>query len=276
MNPITLTDIVVYPVKSLSGIRVAQWPVTKTGLRYDRQWMLVDRNGQFLSQRKIPRMALVKTALDNENLVLSVPDREHLVLPLSVDDGERVSCTIWQDRCLAIRVSHQADQWLSDFLELDCRLVFQPEHTVRAVEGHYACDDDQVAFSDGFPFLIISEGSLAALNAAMPAPLPMNRFRPNLVVSGCEGYAEDYWREIVIGTIGFRLPKPCSRCSVPTVNQETGESGKEPLATLNRSRLWQNKVYFGQNALHNQCGQLVLGDVLSVQLTGPPQPPLGL
>jgi uncharacterized protein YcbX len=108
----------------------------------------------------------------------------------------------------------------------------------------------------------------------MQMELTMNRFRPNLVISGCDSFAEDTWREITIGNIGFRLPKPCSRCSVPTIDPETGETGKEPLSTLNRLRKWQNKVYFGQNAIHNGCGVLSVGDSVQINLTGQKQPPL--
>jgi uncharacterized protein YcbX len=145
---------------------------------------------------------------------------------------------------------------------------------IRPVDPDYGRDTDTVAFSDGFPFLIISENSLVLLNRDMQLNLPMTRFRPNLVISGCPGYAEDSWREISIGAIAFRLPKPCSRCSVPNIDPDTAKTGKEPLATLNRIRKWQNKVYFGQNALHNQCGTLAVGDTVLVKVVGAKQPPI--
>lgn len=274
MTSIILENIFVYPVKSLSGISVNKWNIAQTGLHYDRKWMLIDRNGQFLSQRKIPRMALINTAIIGESLVLSAPGMEHFSLPLTTDKGERIECSVWEHQCLAIKIPGQSDEWFSSFLKQDCHLVYQPENDLRPVDPQFGQPHDQVAFSDGFPFLIISEGSLAALNETMSAPLSMNRFRPNLVISGCNGYEEDYWREIQIGDIGFRLPKPCSRCSVPTIDQATGEQSKEPLATLNRTRKWQNKVYFGQNALHNSCGTLTVGDKVTVKVTGPQQPPL--
>ncbi|MGZ3814886.1 MAG: MOSC domain-containing protein, partial [Mucilaginibacter sp.] len=148
------------------------------------------------------------------------------------------------------------------------------DEVIRPVDPDYAKATDQVAFSDGFPFLIISENSLAALNHEMQMDLPMTRFRPNLVISGCPAYDEDTWREITINAIDFRLPKPCSRCAIPAIDQETAQIGKEPLATLNRTRKWQNKVYFGQNALHDQCGQLTLGDTVHIKSTGTKQPPI--
>jgi uncharacterized protein YcbX len=274
MNTITLSQLYLYPVKSLAGISVPAWPVTATGLQYDRQWMLIDADGQFLSQRRLPAMALIKTALTDTQLILSAPHQDDLYLPLTPAAGDTLPCTIWHDHCQAHHVSAAADQWLSAFLKQDCRLVYLPDSVPRPVDTAYATPDDRVAFADGFPFLIVSENSLANLNEAMRLQLPMTRFRPNLVVSGCAGYAEDGWRELSIGEIGFRLPKPCSRCSVPAIDPDTAQTGKEPLATLNRTRRWQNKIYFGQNALHDQAGILSVGMAVNIKVTGDKQPPL--
>ena len=274
MTHCTLSEITLYPVKSLAGISVPSWPVTKTGLQYDRKWMLIDNAAQFLSQRKLPQMALIKTALTDRHLILSASGMEDLSLPLTPADGDIINSAIWHDQCDARSVSREADQWLSSFLKLDCRLVYQPDELIRQVDPHYGKPSDIVAFSDGFPFLIISENSLASLNREMQLNLPMTRFRPNLVISGCSAYAEDSWREISIGAIEFRLPKPCSRCAIPTIDPETAQTGKEPLRTLNRIRKWQNNVYFGQNALHNQCGTLTVGDTVQVKVTGAKQPPI--
>ena len=273
MTDYQLSRIMVYPVKSLAGINVSAWPVTATGLQYDRKWMLIDAEGQFLSQRRLPKMALISTALTEDTLILSAPNREALVLPLSVTGGESVACKVWQDDCVALSVSAEADAWLSAFLGQPCRLVYQTTEAIRSVDPKYGQATDQVAFSDGFPFLIVSENSLDALNKASGLTLTMNRFRPNLVISGCPAYDEDRWRVIRIAAIDFRLPKPCSRCSVPNVDPETALCGKEPLTTLNRTRKWQNKVYFGQNALHNQSGMLTVGDAVTVVTTGEFQPP---
>lgn len=270
----TLSAISLYPVKSLTGISVTSWPVTKTGLQYDRKWMLIDKDARFLSQRKLPRMALIKTALTESRLILSASGMENLSLPLNPADGDIINSTIWDDQCDARSVSREADQWLSHFLNLDCRLVYQPDRMIRPVDPHYGRDTDNVAFSDGFPFLIISENSLISLNQEMQLNLPMARFRPNLVISDCSAYAEDSWREISIGAVDFRLPKPCSRCAIPTIDPETAQTGKEPLAALNRIRKWQKNVYFGQNALHDQCGTLTVGDTVQVKVTGAKQPPI--
>jgi len=274
MTHTTLSAITLYPVKSLAGISVTRWPVTKTGLQYDRKWMLVDNAGQFLSQRQLPRMALIKTALTDTDLILSASGMENLSLPLTPTDGDVMKSTIWGDQCHARSVSREANHWLSHFLNVDCRLVFQPDEMIRPVDATYGKPSDNVAFSDGFPFLIISENSLVSLNQEMQLNLPMARFRPNLVISGCASYAEDSWREISIGDIDFRLPKPCSRCAITTIDPVTAETGKEPLRALNRIRKWQNNVYFGQNALHNQCGLLSVGDTVQIKATGAKQPPI--
>ena len=145
---------------------------------------------------------------------------------------------------------------------------------IRTVDQNYAQANDQTSFSDGFPFLIVSEASLALLNQQMNLSLSMQRFRPNLVITDCTSYAEDNWREISIGEISFRLPKPCSRCSVPQIDPATAISGKEPLRTLARTRKWNGHVYFGQNAVHNSEGALQAGDKVTIQQSGPAQPPL--
>jgi uncharacterized protein len=274
MTQSTLSTITLYPVKSLAGISVTSWPVTKTGLQYDRKWMLIDNAGQFLSQRKLPQMALIKTALTDRHLILSASGMDDLSLSLTPTDGDIINSTIWNDQCEARSVSLEADQWLSSFLNQNCRLVYQPDEMIRHVDPDYGRHTDNVAFSDGFPFLIISENSLASLNREMQLNLLMTRFRPNLVISGCPSYAEDSWREISIGGIDFRLPKPCARCAIPTIDPSTAQTGKEPLRTLNRIRKWQNNVYFGQNALHNQCGKLTVGDIVKVKVIGAKQPPI--
>ncbi|MBK8814852.1 MAG: MOSC domain-containing protein [Methylococcaceae bacterium] len=274
MSNILLSAIYIYPVKSLTGIPLQSWPVTETGLKFDRQWMLIDKENQFLSQRRLPRMALIKTALTENELVLTAPDMEELRLELNPTKGEIIRSTIWHDQVDTLAVSPEADKWFNRFLGISCRLVYQPESVIRPVNPQFAKSSDKAALSDGFPFLLISENSLTALNKAMNLELSMSRFRPNLVVSGCGSYAEDTWREISIGAIGFRLPKPCSRCSVPTIDPETAQTGKEPLTTLNRLRKSENKVYFGQNALHDNIGMLSVGDQVTIKRTGINQPHL--
>lgn len=269
-----LSQIYIYPVKSLAGIEVSQWPVDKNGLLYDRRWMLIDSQRQFLSQRRLPKMALIKTRIEAEQLILAAPGHDQLILELNPAGVDDLEVTVWHDQCLAKTVSAKADAWLSRFLQTDCRLVYHPDNQRRQVDPHYAQAADQTAFSDGFPFLLVSENSLNALNQSLEHKISMQRFRPNLVVGGCDSYAEDGWRRIAINDIEFRLPKPCSRCAVPGIDPETAISDKAPLAALNRLRKWENRVYFGQNVLHNQCGTLTTGDLITILESGDKQPPI--
>jgi uncharacterized protein YcbX len=219
-------------------------------------------------------MALIKTQLTKSKLILSTATSGSISLALSPQHGTEIISTIWKDQCPSKTISKEANQWLSDFLDIECKLVYQPDDVIRSVDPAYAIATDKVNFSDGYPFLITSEASLSSLNQAMGLQMPMQRFRPNLVISQCESYAEDSWREISINSIGFRLPKPCSRCSVPTIDPDTAQTGKEPLTTLNRLRKWNKHVYFGQNALHDNTGKLSVNSEVSIKLTGPNQPPL--
>lgn len=274
MTTLTLSDIFIYPVKSLSGFQVKKWEVVSTGLKYDRQWMLIDEDGQFLSQRKLAEMALIQTQITHNQLIISAPLQEDLILSLAPELGEVLQSTIWGDSCSAHHISKTADAWFSNFLKTPCHLVYLPTQTKRGVDLMYAQENDQVSFSDGFPFLIASKNSLNHLNQSLKAPIEMVRFRPNLVIDGGGAYDEDTWREITIGNIDFRLPKPCSRCAIPGINPQTAQHEKEPLNALSKERKWQNKTYFGQNALHNQFGELNVGDKLTVNLIGDKQPPI--
>ena len=274
MPALSLSDLYLYPVKSLAGIRVKQWPVTATGLLHDRKWMLIDSENCFLSQRKLPKMALIKPSLVNDLLILDAPNMPSLSIPLYPVGGNTVQTTIWHDQCQSKTVSAEANKWFSRFLGRPCQLVYQPESNIRSVDPDYATDNDQVSYADGFPFLIATTASLANLNESMSQSLSMQRFRPNLVISGCHAYAEDSWREINVDSITFKLPKPCSRCSVPGINPETAHLEKETLSRLNQLRNWKNKVYFGQNAVHEQQGILSVGDRVEVIQTGDAQPPL--
>lgn len=278
MSAPLLSGLYIYPVKSLAGIQVTQWPVLAKGFKYDRQWMLVDQEYQFMTQRKTPKMGLITTQITEHLLILSASGYSDIAVPLSPSEVAKKSTPvivkIWHDHCLACLVNQEVDQWLSAFLETPCHLIYQPETTIRNVDLGYATPEDKVNFSDGFPFLILSQASLDKLNQVMGLGFSMQRFRPNLVIDNCLSFAEDYWREITIGEIAFRLPKACSRCAITTIEPGTENFGKEPLTTLNRIRKWQKNVYFGQNALHNNQGYLQQGDHLSITKTGPAQPPI--
>lgn len=259
MSAFTLSSLYFYPVKSLRGIGLERAPVDNRGIHFDRHWMVVDDKGDFITQRQFPNMALIHTALTPSGLRLSAPGMADLDVLFEPEAPVQQTVQVWGDRCMALSAGPGAAAWLSDFLGLDCRLVFMPESTRRPVDPDYAESSDQVGFADGFPFLLISEASLADLNGRLDQALPMIRFRPNLVVAGCEPYAEDQWRRIRIGEVTFRVSKPCSRCVIPTINPDTAEKSVEPLRTLNRYRRDGNKVYFGQNLLHDGTGELRAG-----------------
>ncbi len=274
MNTPFLSKIFLYPIKSLAGFAVDNWPVTNTGLLYDRKWMLVDPDGNFLSQRRLPKMALITTAIKNQQLILSAPKQEDLILDLNPANSEFMQTKIWADNCIGNRVSTFADVWLSEFLNTACHLVYQADTTIRPVDSRYANSTDAVGFADGFPFLLLAEASLTQLNKMSDLQLSILRFRPNLVIDNCKPHAEDYWREINIGAINFRLPKPCSRCNVPNIDPKTAQTNKEPLRTLSKYRQWQHKIYFGQNAIHNKTGSLNSGDKVMILQSSTAQPPL--
>ncbi|GFO72104.1 uncharacterized protein BJAS_P2078 [Bathymodiolus japonicus methanotrophic gill symbiont] len=237
--------------------------------------MLVDEHQQFLSQRRLPKMALLKTQIIAQQLIISASSQENLVLDLNPPETDPTrKVTVWGDKCQAQEVNQQASQWFRDYLQFPCTLVYQPDKNIRTVDQKYAQSNDQTSFSDGFPFLIVSEASLAQLNLQMNLALSMRRFRPNLVIKDCAAYAEDRWRKISIGGISFRLPIPCARCAIPQINPDTAISDKEPLRTLAKTRKWNNEVFFGQNALHDNLGVLQTGGFVIINKTGSAQPPL--
>jgi hypothetical protein len=261
-----IQDIFIYPIKSLKGIRLESVKVLERGFQYDRRWMLVDRAGLFITQRTHHQMALIQVELqDNHLLVSSTMDQANPIqIPFDLILEFQIEVEIWDDRILANLVAPSFDQWFSEVLGIDCQLVVMPESTQRKVSPDYAVNGESVSFADGMPYLIIGQESLNHLNSKLTQEVTMNRFRPNIVFSGGESYTEDSWKNIKIGNVDFCVVKPCARCVLITVDQETGEKSKEPLRTLASYRTLNNKVYFGQNALALQEGFLRVGD--SIQL----------
>jgi uncharacterized protein YcbX len=255
---IFLSGINIFPIKSAAGISLPSARVTDRGFEYDRRWMLTDSDFNFLSQRKIPEMALIRTEISDNLLQITAPKQATLKLPLSGCTGEELSVDIWSDNCMAKSCGRDADLWFSQFLGIEVHLVYMPDSTRRMTDPEYGEDQRPVSFADGYPFLLISEASLTDLNNRMQTPLEMRRFRPNLEIRGCQPYEEDAWKTIQIGEVKFELVKSCSRCSITTVDPETAEVGKEPLKTLATYRKRGSKVYFGQNLIHRSTGVLSL------------------
>lgn len=265
VNGLAVSRLFVYPVKSLGGMEVAAAEAGARGFEHDRRWMLVDGDGVFLSQRELPRMSLVRASIGGERLVLGAPGMEDLDLPLRPEPGWRaLRVSVWGDEVEAVSCGAGPDGWFASFLGVDCRLVYMPEEAERPVDPEYGKAGDRASFADGFPFLVLSEASLDDLNGRLEEPLPVDRFRPNIVVVGCAPYAEDGWGRVRIGGVSLRVVKPCARCAITTVDQASGVRGKEPLRTLNRYRKVGNEVLFGQNAIPDGPGLLRVGDRVEI------------
>lgn len=266
MSDISLSGIHLYPLKSARGISLDQTALVSRGMAYDRRWMLVDTKGRFLTQRQLPQMALIHTQLESDRLVLQAQGHTDLVLPSVMDKGTSCEVQVWEDHCRALAADESANRWFSQVLNQAVQLVYMPDETRRQVDQTYAQSDDITSFADGFPLLLISEASLNDLNQRLEQAVPMRRFRPNLVVTGCEPYAEDQWKQIRIGDILFEVVKPCSRCIITTVDPKTGvrSSNREPLRTLATYRRRDNQVFFGQNLIHRGNGALTIGDPVEI------------
>lgn len=247
----TLSEIWIYPVKSLGGIALPEAKVQPRGLQFDRRWMLVDESGRFVSQREIPAMALLGTAVEPPHLVVFVKENpsEKICIPLDipVNGPEKLRVKIWSDYCRAQVLPKEINDWFSENLKQNLRLVYMPDTTRRWADGRYAPKGQHVSFADGFPFLIIGQASLDDLNSRLARPLPMNRFRPNFVFTGGKPFEEDTWGNIEIGKLKFQCVKPCARCIIPTTDQETATRTAEPLKTLATFRKAGKKILFGQN-----------------------------
>ena len=283
--PLTVTDMFRYPVKSCRGERLAATPVEPWGLAGDRRWMIVDAYGEVVTAREHPRLVLVTPLPEDGGIRLTGPDGPDLTV--RVPGGEElIPVTVWQSKLLAAPAGAAADAWFSALTGEPVRLVYLDDPTRRRPNPDYSRDGDRVSFADGYPLLLTSGRSLAELNAAIAAgpraaegPLPMRRFRPNVVVAGAAPWAEDGWRRLRIGEVTFRAVKGCDRCVLTTIDPATAATGKEPIATLARTRRWDGKVWFGMNLIPDgpQPGRSIrVGDAVEVleqadRADGPPR-----
>ncbi|HWZ90672.1 MAG TPA: MOSC N-terminal beta barrel domain-containing protein [Polyangiaceae bacterium] len=258
-----VSALYVYPIKACRGVRVTDWPVVERGFDADRRWMIVDDAGVFVTQREVPRLALVTTAFDGAALSVSAPGLAPLRLPRSHEVEATRRVRVWSDELFGC-VHAEGSAWFSQYLGAPIELVYMPDAQHRPVNPARARAGDIVSFADGYPFLLISEASLADLNRRLAEPVPMERFRPNIVVSGTEPFAEDGFAQVRLGDISFRGVKRCDRCSVTTVDLETGKAGREPLRTLATFRLEDSRVWFGMNLIHDGPGVLRVGDPVAL------------
>lgn len=248
-----LSEIWIYPIKSLGGISLQEAIPERRGLQYDRRWMLVDETGRFVSQREIPNMALLGTTIEAPFLSVFWKNKpsEKIQIPLEMDSSEleALEVEVWGDRMLAKVLPANINLWFSTQLTQNLKLVYMDDTTQRPADSRYAPPEHQVSFADGFPYLIIGQESLDDLNRRMEQALPMNRFRPNFVFSGGQAFEEDTWSQFFIADQLFQGVKPCARCSIPTTDQDTGERAMEPLKTLSEYRKKENRILFGQNVI---------------------------
>jgi uncharacterized protein len=274
-----ISEINIYPIKSLGGITLNEAIVEQRGLQYDRRRMLTDKNGKFLTQREFPKMSTISISLAENGLQVSADKFDDLIVPFEIE-GESVKVEVWQSNCEAILSDSHINQWFSEVLQTNCNLAYMPDDSRREINPMFAVSNDIVSFADGYPFLIIGENSLADLNSRLETQIPMNRFRPNFVVSTSDAFAEDNWKKLKIGETIFRSTKPCARCVMTTIEQKDGVfTGKEPLRTLAKYRLAkqvfpstyadldlsENAVLFGQNLVAENFGKTVkVGDIVEI------------
>ena len=264
-----VSEIRIYPVKGLRGRSVPSADVEPWGLARDRRFMVVDPAGRFRTQRELPRMAVVEADLVDGGVELFATRAGRVAVREPGADAPAITVSIFRDAAVPARdAGDEAAAWLSAALGVPCRLVHLAEPaTARPVDPDFAETGDRVSFADGFPLLVTNGASLRDLNARLPAPVSMDRFRANVVVEGAQAWAEDGWSRLRIGGSVFAGPKDCARCAVPTVDQETGDRSpdNEPIRTLaSFRRKAGGRIIFGQNLIPRALGRIAVGDAVAV------------
>ena len=256
MSAVLLSELHLYPIKSCGGVSVRSAALDRFGLVGDRRWMLVDERNVALTQRESNTMALIHTEVISGGLRISLEGEAlEVAIPL-FPNATGTEVTVWGDKVQALDGGEEAARWLSERLSRQCRIVFMPDDSRRLVDKNFAKTGETVSFADGYPLLLISQASLDDLNGRLETPVPMNRFRPNLVVSGCAPFEEDRWKRIRIGDVEFDLPKPCARCVMPSIDQRTGMRDRAINRVLASYRRREGTIYFGQNLLYREMGIL--------------------
>ncbi len=257
---IVVSNLTYYPVKACRGFDVSAVNAQRMGFERDRRMMIVSPSGEFMTQRTHPRLALITPTLRDETLILSAPNVAPIYVPIQKSGAIKL-VNIWASQGVhAIDQGDEAAAWLSQWLGVTARLVHIADGFKRRLDARYAVSaEDHTAFADGYPMLIISEESLQDLNSRLDSPLPMNRFRPSLVVRGATPFAEDDWKRIRINGVEIALVKPCARCVVTTIDKETLEQRAEPLKTLSVYRKHELGAVFGMNAIPLNEGKIEIG-----------------
>lgn len=261
-----LSEIWIYPVKSLGGIRLKKSRVEQRGLEFDRRWLVVDESGTFLTQRTHPKMSLIGLAPGEAGFKMfnKRDENDFVLLPYLPETSQMLRVKIWKDVVEALTVCPIADAWLSRKLDKNVRIVYMPDSTQRLMDPRDSPEPTAVSFADDFPYLLISQASLDDLNSRLTEPVSMERFRPNFVISQTLPYAEDSWHTITIGVVRFLITKPCERCIVINIDQQAAQKGTEPLKTLASYRRADKKIHFGQNVISSHTGTIYEGDAVQI------------
>ncbi len=259
-----LSQLFIYPIKSLDGIALQSAVVTTRGLQHDRRWMLVNEHGHFMTQREFPKMALLKPVIERDGIRVINQNNDSILIPFDIAKQPLHQFAVWDDTCMGQFINDEIDEWFTQTLGIKSRLVYMPDDSEREVDQRYAKPGMITSFADAYPFLLIGQASLDDLNKRMALPLPMDRFRPNIVFAGGEAYSEDLMNHIEIADITFYGAKLCARCVLTTIDQQTAAKAKEPLKTLASYRMKNNKIMFGQNLVHENTGVISIGDELKV------------
>lgn len=263
MADLRLSEIWIYPIKSLGGISLQSAKVMPKGLQFDRRWMLVDSEGKFLTQRVHSKMALFRQSLLNGQVHVTF-NGQSIAIP-NTTANETFNARIWDDTVTVSEVNPQHSRWFSNHIGIDTRLVSFPEHNERRVDPEYVSHEEHVSLADAYPFMIIGQSSMDDLNKRLDDPISIRRFRPNFVFTGGEPYEEDTWKNIKIGSTEFIGVKRCARCALPNVDPDTAEKGVEPLRTLSLYRKAGTKVYFGQNLIALNHDEVRIGDRITLK-----------
>lgn len=259
-----LSDIIIYPIKSFPGVRINEIKVEQRGLEHDRRWMLVDENDKFITIRQHHELLLFDLHIEDNGFVIKLrKSGDTLSLPWKITEGREVQVAIWEDSAMALEGRSEWSDWLSEKLDIDCRLVYMPDTSRRHIKKEWAKDDEIVSFADGYPLLVAGSASLADLNGKLEQKITIDRFRPNLVFEGGKPYEEFTWGQFRIGEFKFQGLKPCIRCIVTTLDPVTAEKGREPLLTLSKQKV-DNKIVFGQHAYATDYGVIKIDDEIEV------------
>lgn len=259
----TVKELWIYPIKSIGGMRVDSAMALKEGFQFDRRWMLVDENGQFVTQREHHNLSTYTSTIEDSKLIIS-HNGDSIDAPLEKTTPDPVRVQVWSSKLKAEEVNPDISNWFSDKLSMNVRLVKMTKISQRPRRLFVPPYKTTLSFADGYPYLILGEESMNELNSKLDQPVLADRFRANIIVSSRIAHEEDEWKVVNAGNAKLQVIKPCARCVMITVNQQTGVTGNEPLKTLSGYRQKRNKIYFGANAICSQDGVISVGDRLEM------------